>query len=161
MASDLPKTSRSTFLNFSPPDISDEEIEAVVDTLRSGWITTGPKTRQFETEFAAYLGARSALGLSSCTAGLHVALAGLGIGPGDEVITTPMTFCATVNVIEHVGATPILVDVEADTLNLDPVQVAKAITAKTKAILPVHFAGHPADNASPFGPGEGTRSVGR
>jgi dTDP-4-amino-4,6-dideoxygalactose transaminase len=136
---------RTTFLPFSPPAISEAEIEAVVDTLRSNWITTGPKTKKFEGDFAAYLGAPGALALNSCTAGLHVALATCDIGPGDEVITTPMTFCASVNVIEHVGATPILADVEADTLTLDPKKVAEKITSKTKAILPVHYAGHPTD----------------
>lgn len=136
---------RATFLPFSPPDITEEEIEAVVDTLRSDWITTGPKTKQFEMKFAAYLGAESALALSSCTAGLHLALVTLGVGPGDQVITTPMTFCASVNVIEHVGATPVLVDIEADTLTLDPARVVDAITSRTKAIMPVHYAGHPVD----------------
>jgi len=132
-------------LPFSPPLIGEEEISEVVDTLRSDWITTGPKTKRFEKEFAAYLDAPGALALNSCTAGLHTALATLGIGPGDEVITTPMTFAASVNVIEHVGAQPILVDVEPDTLNIDPALVAAAITPRTRAVLPVHFAGHPAD----------------
>jgi dTDP-4-amino-4,6-dideoxygalactose transaminase len=136
---------REKFLPFSPPDISEAEIEAVVDSLRSGWITTGPKTKRFETEFTDYLGAAGSLALNSCTAGLHVALLALGIGPGDEVITTPMTFCSSVNVIEHVGATPILVDILPDTLTIDPAQVAAAITSRTKAILPVHYAGHPAE----------------
>lgn len=138
---------RSTFLNFSPPFISDEEIEAVVDTLRSDWITTGPKTKLFEQTFAAYIGTENALALNSCTGGLHVALAALGIGPGDEVITTPMTFVCSANVIEHVGATPILADVEPDTLNIDPAKVSEKITPHTKAILPVHFGGHPAEMA--------------
>lgn len=136
---------RTQFLQFSPPTIGDEEIAAVVDTLRSQWITTGPKTKRFETEFAAAVQAPGALALNSCTAGLHTALATLGIGPGDEVITTPITFAASVNVIEHVRARPVLVDVEPDTLNIDPLAVARAITPRTKAILPVHFAGHPAD----------------
>ncbi|MBZ0294192.1 MAG: DegT/DnrJ/EryC1/StrS aminotransferase family protein [Anaerolineae bacterium] len=136
---------RTTFLSFSPPAISEAEIEAVVDTLRSDWITTGPKTKRFETEFSGYIGAKAALALNSCTAGLHVALATCGIGPGDEVITTPMTFCASANVIEHVGARPVLVDVEPDTLTIDPQRVAEHITPRTKAILPVHYAGHPAD----------------
>jgi len=136
---------RSSFLPFSPPAITEEEIAAVVDTLRSDWITTGPKTRQFEQKFAAYLGAESALALNSCTAGLHLALVALDIGVGDEVITTPMTFCSSVNVIEHVGATPILVDIEPDTLAIDPQRCAQAITSRTRAILPVHYAGHPVD----------------
>src|SRR5258707_421747 len=138
-------TRRSAFLPFSPPTIGEEEIQEVVDTLRSTWISTGPKTKRFEGEFASFLGAPGALALNSCTAALHTALAALGIGPGDEVITTPMTFAASVNVIEHVGARPILVDVEPDTLNIDPAQVAAAITPRTRAVLPVHYAGHPAD----------------
>jgi len=136
---------RTQFLPFSPPTVGEEEIAEVVDTLRSQWITTGPKTKRFESEFAAAVQAPAALALNSCTAGLHTALATLGIGPGDEVITTPITFAASVNVIEHVRARPVLVDVEADTLNIDPLAVARAITPRTRAILPVHFAGHPAD----------------
>jgi dTDP-4-amino-4,6-dideoxygalactose transaminase len=136
---------RRDFLPFSPPTIGEEEIQEVVDTLRSSWITTGPKTKRFEGEFASFLRAPGALALNSCTAALHTALKTLGIGPGDEVITTPMTFAASVNVIEHVGARPVLVDVEPDTLNIDPQAVAAAITPQTRALLPVHFAGHPAD----------------
>lgn len=136
---------RSKFLSFSAPLIGDEEIQAVVDTLRSDWITTGPKTAQFAAEFTKYLGASAALPLNSCTAGLHTALVTAGVGAGDEVITTPMTFAASVNVIEHVGGTPVLVDVEADTLNLDPLLVERAVTPRTKAILAVHYAGHPAE----------------
>ena len=134
---------RREFLPFAPPLIGEEEIREVVDTLKSDWITTGPKTRRFEHEFAAYLGAPAALALNSCTAALHTALVTLGIRPGDEVITTPTTFAASVNVIEHVGARPVLVDVEPDTLNLDPALVEAAITRRTKAVLPVHYAGHP------------------
>jgi dTDP-4-amino-4,6-dideoxygalactose transaminase len=133
---------RKEFLSFSPPLIGEEEINEVIDTLRSDWITTGPKVTRFEEEFAAFIGAPAALALNSCTAGLHTALVTLGIGPGDEVITTPMTFCSSVNVIEHVGARPVLVDVEPDTLNIDPEQVAEAITPRTKAIVPVHYTGH-------------------
>ncbi len=140
----LSNRTRTTFLPFSPPDITEAEIEAVVDTLRSSWITTGPKTKKFETEFASFIGAPGALALNSCTGGLHVALAALNIGPGDEVITTPTTFCATANVIEHVGATPVLADIEADIMTIDPAKVAEKITPRTKAIMPVHFAGHPA-----------------
>ncbi|HSU17084.1 DegT/DnrJ/EryC1/StrS aminotransferase family protein [Longimicrobium sp.] len=136
---------RSTFLPFSPPNIGEEEIAEVVETLRSDWITTGPKTRRFEQAFAEYLGAPGALALNSCTAGLHTALVALGIGPGDEVVTTPVTFAASVNVIEHTGATPVLADVEPDTLNVSPERVRAAVTPRTKALLPVHFAGHPAD----------------
>ena len=134
---------RKDFLPFSPPTIGEEEIAEVVDTLRSRWISTGPKTKRFEDDFAKHLRAPGALALNSCTAALHTALKTLGIGPGDEVITTPMTFTASVNVIEHVGARPVLVDVEPDTLNIDPRAVEAAITRRTRALLPVHYAGHP------------------
>src|SRR5262249_56416694 len=123
---------RKTFLSFSPPSIGDEEIAEVVDTLRSDWITTGPKTKQFESEFAAAVDAPAALGLNSCTAALHIAVAALGLGPGDSVISTPMTFCSSIHVIEHVGARPILVDVEPDTLNVDPAQVSQALEASQR-----------------------------
>lgn len=143
---------RNTFLPFSSPLIGDEEIEEVVDTLRSDWITTGPKVRRFEQEFASFVGAPDALAVSSCTAALHLALLVLGIGPGDGVVTTPLTFCSGVNVIEHVGARPILADVEADTLNLDVNQARLAIERaqrelglRVKAIMPVHLHGHPCD----------------
>ncbi len=136
---------RKEFLQFSPPLIGEAEIEEVVDTLRSHWITTGPKTRAFETAFAQRLAAPAALALNSCTAGLHTALVALGIGPGDEVVTTPMTFAASVNVIEHVGARPVLADVAEDTLNIDPDEVAAAITPRTRAIIAVHYAGHPVE----------------
>jgi dTDP-4-amino-4,6-dideoxygalactose transaminase len=134
---------RREYLPFAPPDVGEDEIQEVVDSLRSGWITTGPKVKRFEDEFARRLDAPRALALSSCTAALHLALFVHDIGPGDEVITTPMTFCSTVSVIEHVGAHPVLVDVEPDTLNIDPALVAAAVTEKTKAILPVHYGGHP------------------
>jgi len=136
---------RKDFLEFSPPVIGDDEVNAVVETLRSSWITTGPKTKEFEKKFAGKFGAPAALAVKSCTAALHTALVGLGIGPGDEVITTPRTFCSTVNVIEQVGARPVLVDVEPDTLNIDPDKVADAVTPKTKATMPVHYSGHPVD----------------
>jgi dTDP-4-amino-4,6-dideoxygalactose transaminase len=136
---------RDTFLPFSPPTLGDEEIQEVVDTLRSQWITTGPKTRRFEAAFAEHIGAPAALALNSCTAGLHVALATLGIGPGDEVITTPMTFCASANVIEHVGARPVLVDIDPETLQIAPEGIRAAVTPRTRAILPVHYTGHPCD----------------
>ncbi|HET9274816.1 MAG TPA: DegT/DnrJ/EryC1/StrS aminotransferase family protein, partial [Gemmatimonadales bacterium] len=139
------RTFRNEFLPFSPPALGREEIDEVVDTLSSPWITTGPKAARFEREFAGYVGAPGGLGLSSCTAALHTALVTRGLGPGDEVITTPITFAATVNVIEHVGARPVLVDVEPDTLNLDPRRVEQAITPRTRAIIPVHYAGHPVD----------------
>jgi dTDP-4-amino-4,6-dideoxygalactose transaminase len=136
---------RDEFLNFSPPSIGEEEINEVADTLRSDWITTGPKTKRFEEDFAAYVQAPGALALNSCTAGLHTAIVVSGAGPGDEVITTPLTFTATVNCIEHVGARPILVDVSPDTLNIDPEKVAAAVTPRTRVIMPVHLAGHPVD----------------
>ena len=160
---------RKNFLPFSPPLISEEEIQEVVDTLRSEWITTGPKVARFEEEFARFVEAPGALALSSGTAALHVALLTLGIGPQDPVITTPLTFCSTVHAIEHLGARPILVDVEPDTLNMDSVRVAKALRERrlgsrrqvrsraarrrkgvargvaggSGAILPVHLYGHP------------------
>jgi dTDP-4-amino-4,6-dideoxygalactose transaminase len=136
---------RETFLPFSPPFIGEEEIAEVVDSLRSGWITTGPKTKRFEQEFAAFLGAPAALALSSCTAGMHTALEVAGIGPGDEVITTPMTFTATVAVVEHTGARPVLADVEPDTLNIDPERVRAAVTGRTRAVIAVHYGGHPCE----------------
>jgi len=139
---------RSTFLPFSPPSIGDEEIQEVLETLRSDWITTGPKVARFEREFAEFAGALGALAVSSGTAALHVALAALGIGPGDEVISTPLTFCSSIHVIEHVGARPVLVDVEADTLNIDPAQVEAGLgrgAGRVKAILPVHLYGHPCE----------------
>jgi dTDP-4-amino-4,6-dideoxygalactose transaminase len=136
---------RNRYVLFAPPLIGEEEIAEVVATLRSDWITTGPKVARFEAEFAAGVSAPAALALNSCTAGLHTALVVSGIGPGDEVITTPLTFAATVNVVEHVGARPVLVDVEPDTLTIDPAHIATAITPRTRAIIPVHYAGHPAE----------------
>jgi len=142
---------RDTFLPFSPPLLGEEEIAEVVDTLRSDWITTGPKVKRFEQEFASAVGAPAALAVSSCTAALHLSLLALQIGPGDAVITSPMTFCSGVHVIEQVGARPVLVDVEPDTLNLDPQKVEQAIRkfvqgkepGRLKAIMPVHLYGHP------------------
>jgi dTDP-4-amino-4,6-dideoxygalactose transaminase len=136
---------RSQFLLFSPPSVGEEEVEEVAHTLRSGWITTGPKTRLFESAFRSLVEAPDSVGLNSCTAGLHLGLLTLGVQPGDEVITTPLTFCACANVIEHLGATPRFVDVEPDTLNLDPSAVEAAVTPRTRAILAVHYAGHPVD----------------
>jgi dTDP-4-amino-4,6-dideoxygalactose transaminase len=133
-----------SFIPFNKPEIDNAEIEEVVETLRSGWLTTGVRTAQFEREFCEYTGARHALAVNSCTAALHLALAALGVGPGDEVITTPLTFCATVNVILHVGATAVLADISADG-NIDPLSIETRITPRTKAIIPVHFAGAPCD----------------
>ncbi|HEU4760752.1 MAG TPA: DegT/DnrJ/EryC1/StrS family aminotransferase [Gemmatimonadales bacterium] len=139
------RLARSTFLSFAPPAIGEEEVAEVAAVLRSGWITTGPRTGEFEQEFAASLGAPGALALNSCTAGLHTALVASGVGPGDEVITSTLTFAATANVIVHVGARPVLVDVEPDTLQIDPAAVERALTPRTRAVIPVHYAGHPAD----------------
>ena len=136
---------RDSFLSFSPPFIGAEEIAEVVDTLSTDWITTGPKTRKFESEFARYIGAPGALAVSSATDAMQVGLAALGVQPGDEVITTSMTFCSTVHVIEHLGARPVLVDVEGDTLCIDPRAVERAVTEKTRGLLPVHIYGHPCD----------------
>jgi len=138
---------RETFLPYSPPSIGQAELDEVVATLKSDWITTGPRTRAFEEKFGQYLGAPggTSLMLNSCTAGLHVALVALGIGPGDEVIVPTLTFAATANVVEHVGAKPVLVDVLPDTLCIDPEAIRRAITRRTRAVMPVHYAGHPAD----------------
>ncbi len=136
---------RRTFLEFSPPLIGEEEIAEVVDTLRSGWITTGPKVKRFEEEFAQFIGAQAALATSSATDAMLIGLAALGVGPGCEVITSPMTFCSTVHVIEHMGAHPVLADVEPDTLNLSPPLVSKAITSRSRAVMPVHLYGHPCE----------------
>lgn len=136
---------RKEHLPFSRPLIGKEEIDAIVQTLQSGWLTTGARAVQFEEQFAEQAGAPAALAVNSCTAALHTALLALGIGPGDEVITTPFTFAASVNVIEHTGARPVLVDVEADTFNIQPELVEQALTPQTRAILPVHYAGHPVE----------------
>lgn len=141
---------REEFLPFSIPTIEDEEIREVVDSLQSGWITTGPKVKRFEDDFKAYVGAGYAVPLSSATAGLELALRAMGVGPGDEVITTPMTFAATVNVIIHVGAAPVLADIEPGTLNIDVSKIREKITARTKAVIPVHFAGLPCDMDAVF-----------
>lgn len=133
---------RDTFLPFCLPDIGEDEIEEVVQTLRSGWITTGPRTREFERRFAEYVGTRHAVAVSSCTAALHLALAATGVGPGDEVITSPLTFCSTANVVVHLGAKPVFADV-GDDYNIDPREIEKHITPRTKAIIPVHHSGQP------------------
>jgi dTDP-4-amino-4,6-dideoxygalactose transaminase len=134
------------FLTFAAPDIGEEEIAEVVDSLRSGWVTTGPKTRRFEGDFAAFLGGGvEAVAVNSATAGLHLALEALGVGPGDEVITTTHTFTATAEVVRYLGATPVFVDALPDTLCIDPAGVRAAVTERTKVILPVHYAGISAD----------------
>ena len=141
---------RETQLGFQPPAIGEEEIEAVAETLRSGWLTTGPRTALLEERMAEYLEAEHVLAVASGTAALHLALVALGIGQGvdghrDEVITSPITWPATANVIVHCGATPVFVDVREGDLNIDPAQIAAAVTERTKAILPVHLAGQPCD----------------
>jgi dTDP-4-amino-4,6-dideoxygalactose transaminase len=132
-------------LGFQPPAIGDEEIAAVAETLRSGWLTTGPRAAELERRMAEYLEAEHVLALASGTAALHLALVALDVGPGDEVITTPITWPATANVIVHTGATPVFVDVREDDLNIDPARVAEAVTERTKTILPVHLAGQACD----------------
>jgi dTDP-4-amino-4,6-dideoxygalactose transaminase len=136
---------RSCFLPFHQPLIDESDERAVLDVLRSGWITTGPRTKQFEKTLAAYVGSTHAVGVNSCTAALSLALEAAGVGPGDEVITSPITFASTANVIVHRGAKPVFVDVEPSTLNLDASRLDAAITPRTRAIVPVDFAGHPAD----------------
>lgn len=142
----MPEKSRDSFLPFALPDIGEEEIAEVADTLRSGWVTTGPKTRQFERAFAEFLGGNiHAVAVNSATAGLHLALEALNVGPGDEVITTTHTFTATAEVARYLGAEPVLVDIDPVTLCIDVPSIERAITSRTKAILPVHFGGYPAD----------------
>ncbi|AKJ31178.1 DegT/DnrJ/EryC1/StrS family aminotransferase [Caldimonas brevitalea] len=145
----MTQDSRLPFLPFALPEIGEEEIAEVVETLRSGWITTGPKAKRFEAAFAEYLGGAPgelhAIAVNSATAGLHLALEALGIGPGDEVITTTYTFTATAEVARYLGADVVLVDIDPATLNIDPRAVEAAITPRTKALLPVHYAGLAAD----------------
>lgn len=136
---------RDTPLAFSRPSFGEEETRAVASVLESGWITTGPRVADLERALAGSVGAAHAVCLDSCTAALHVALAALDLRPGDEVITSPLTFCSTVHAIEHAGGIPVLADVEPDTLNLDPEGVKAALTARTRVLLPVHYGGHPAD----------------
>ena len=139
------KPVRNDFLVYGAPDIGQEEIDEVVDTLKSGWISTGPKAKQFERDVLAYVGGEYAVATNSCTSALHLSLLAYDIGAGDEVITTPMTFGATVNVIEHVGATPILVDIDKNGFNIDPHLIEANISDRTKAIIPVHYAGYPCE----------------
>ncbi len=136
---------REQFLVFGSPLIEEAEIQEVVDSLRRGWPGTGPKVAQFEKEFARYKGASFAAGVNSCTAGLHLACLALDLKPGDEVITTPLTFCATVNAIIHSGATPVLADVDVVSGNIDPNEIERRITPRTRAIVPVHMAGRACD----------------
>jgi dTDP-4-amino-4,6-dideoxygalactose transaminase len=138
-----PRPLRETLLRFSPPDIADEDVDEVLTTLRSGWLARGSRARQFEEGLRTYIGCRHAIAVNSCSAGLELCLEAMGIGPGDEVITTPLTFCATAHAIVHRGARPVFVDVEPDTGNLDPRLVRKSITQRTRAILPVHLYGRP------------------
>jgi dTDP-4-amino-4,6-dideoxygalactose transaminase len=144
LSSDL-RTRRATMLGFQPPAIGEEEIAAVVATLRSGWLTTGPRAAELERRMAEYLEAEHVLALASGTAALHLALVALGVGSGDEVITSPITWPATANVIVHTGATPVFVDVRDGDLNIDPALAAGAVNERTKVILPVDLAGQPAD----------------
>lgn len=138
------------FLPFALPDIGEREIEAVAAAMRSGWLTTGPSTKKFEERFAEYLGAPNlhCIAVNSATSGLHLALEAIGIGPGDEVIAPSMTFTASVEIVRYLGGNPVIVDVDDRTLNIDPNAVRKAITSKTKAILPVHYAGLACDMAA-------------
>ncbi|MEX0958184.1 MAG: DegT/DnrJ/EryC1/StrS family aminotransferase [Burkholderiales bacterium] len=140
-----PVRTKDRYLVFGAPAIGEEEIAEVVATMRSGWLGTGPKVAQFEKDFAAYKSADHAAAVNSCTAALHLALLASGMKAGDEVITTALTFCATVNAIIHAGATPVLADIDPVTMNIDPRQVEARITSRTKAIVPVHFAGRPCD----------------
>ncbi|HVW89492.1 MAG TPA: DegT/DnrJ/EryC1/StrS family aminotransferase [Gaiellaceae bacterium] len=143
----MPETSskRAEFLGFQPPAITDAEIEAVAETLRSGWLTTGPRTAELEARMRDFLEAKHVLAVSSGTAALHLSLVALGVGPGDEVITTPVTWPATANVIVHAGATPVFADIRPDTLNIDPERVAELVNERTKAIVPVDLYGQPSD----------------
>jgi len=139
------KPVRDTLLRYGHQSIDEDDIQAVVETLRSDWITTGPKVAEFERAFADRIESKYALSFSSGTAALHGAAFAAGLGPGDEAITTPMTFCATANCILYRGANPVFADISPDTMNIDPEEIARRITSKTRAILPVDYAGHPAD----------------
>lgn len=136
---------RDTFLPYHQPSLGPDEEASVLATLRSGWITTGPQTKQFEKELAEYVGAKHCIAVNSCTAALHLALKAIGVGPGDEVITSPLTFASTANVVVHCGATPVFADVEPDTFNLSAERFAAAITPRTKAVIPVHLFGQACD----------------
>src|ERR1700704_4697433 len=136
---------RDTLLPYGRQSLDDGDIQAVVDVLKSDWLTTGPKVGEFEERFAAWVGAKHAISFSSGTAALHAAVFAAGLGNGDEAITTPLTFCATANCALYQGATPVFADVRRDTLTIDPQAVEECITPRTKAMLPVDYAGHPAD----------------
>ncbi|MBI1725710.1 MAG: DegT/DnrJ/EryC1/StrS family aminotransferase [Candidatus Rokubacteria bacterium] len=139
---------RDKFLVFGAPLIEEAEIDEVVASMRSGWLGTGPKVARFESAFARYLGVEQSVAVSSCTAALHLSILAAGVKPGDEVITTALTFCATVNAVIHAGATPVLVDVDPSTMNMDPGQLRARLTPRTRAIVLVHFAGRPCDMAA-------------
>ena len=165
-------------VSFAPPDIGDDEMRAVVEVLQSGWLTTGPKVRAFEAAVADYTGAQHAVAVNSGTAALHLSLLAAGVEAGREVVTTPYTFCATINAIIHAGGTPVLADIDLTTLNLDPAAAEATVTPRTAALLPVHFAGRPAplvrlggiaarhgltmidDAAHAFGAAAGSRRIG-
>src|SRR5215213_7850446 len=136
---------RKEYLVFGQPLIEEAEIAEVVTSMRASWLGTGPKVAEFERRVAAYKGVKYAVAVNSCTAGLHLSCVALGFGPGDEVIVPALTFCATVNAVIHAGATPVLADVHPDTFNIDPADVRRKITTRTKAIIPVHFAGRSCD----------------
>jgi len=136
---------RQTFLPFHRPDIDQTDIDEVVDSLKSGWLTTGPKVKRFEQEFAEYLGVKYAVAVNSCTAALHLALEAIGLEAGDEVITSPYTFASTAEVVRYFGARPVFVDIESSDVNLNPSLLEDAITPRTRAIVPVHIAGSPCD----------------
>jgi len=136
---------REEFLPYALPLIEEDDIAEVVDTLKSGWLAKGPKTMEFEKRFADYVGAKYAVALNSCTAALHLSLVAAGIGAGDEVLTTPMTFASSANVVIHAGAKPVFVDIDPVTMNIDAKQIRAKITSRTKAIIPVHMAGHPCE----------------
>jgi dTDP-4-amino-4,6-dideoxygalactose transaminase len=172
------KPATDLVVSFAPPDIGEAEMRAVLGVLQSGWLTTGPQVKAFEAAVAAYTGAQHAVAVNSGTAALHLSLLAAGVGPGCEVVTTPYTFCATVNAIIHAGGTPVLADIDLTTLNLDPAAAEAAITPRTAALLPVHFGGRPAalarlsttaarhgltvidDAAHAFGAAIGTRRIG-
>jgi len=140
-----PVRAAERFLVFGSPAIEDAEIDELVASMKTGWLGTGPKVARFESDFAAYKDTPHAVAVSSCTAALHLSMLAAGLKPGDEVITTPLTFCATVNAIIHAGATPVLADIDPETMNINPAQIAARVSRKTRAVIPVHFAGRPCE----------------